>query len=259
VFSENSNQHSRELEVATSPLHRALIRFTLNGRQLVEMLGIALMCTAVWFLALPAIGQLWSSLFEFWLSAMNLDGAVGAKEIALPLSATVTLPQIRLSATAPSESIWYAVASLCAATFASTFRLPDRWLPVSYLLRALVIIQVSALIYFRLTPLDFPYTLTSYLDGMLASGLLLIGIVPLLLLLTYYLFDYSILQKLGLTFLAMTYLVIFVPLQYLVHAAIIHTGSLLFMPLLFFAFGIPPQILILIALYSWAMTWQQKA
>jgi hypothetical protein len=67
------------------------------------------------------------------------------------------------------------------------------------------------------------------------------------------------LQKLGLTFLAMTYLVIFVPLQYLVHAAMIHTGSLLFMPLLFFAFGIPPQILILIALYSWAMTWQQKA
>lgn len=259
MFSENSNAHKIKHDLVTSPLHRALIYFTLDARQLTEMLCIALACTALWYLALPAIAELWRSLFAFWIDAMNLNGTIGSKDVDLPLGASVALPQLHLSATAPSDAIWYAMAGLCTATFLGTVRLPDRWLPVSYLLRALVIIQISALVYFRLAPLDFPYTLTSYLDGMLASGLLLVGIVPLLLLLTYYLFDYSILQKLGLTFLAMTFLTIFIPLQYLVHAAIIHAGSLLFMPILFFAFGIPPQILALIALYSWAMTWQQKA
>lgn len=259
MFSENSSAHKIKHGIVTSPLHRALIHFTLDSRQLAEMLGIALACTALGVLALPAIAGLWTFLFTFWMDAMDLGGTVSTKEIALPLGASVALPQLHLSATAPNDAVWFTVASLCVATFVGTLRLPDRWLPVSYLLRALVIIQISALVYFRLAPLDFPYTLTSYLDGMLASGLLLVGIVPLLLLLTYYLFDHSILQKLGLTLLAMTFLAIFIPLQYLVHAAIIHAGSLLFMPILFFAFGIPPQILALIALYSWAMTWQQKA
>jgi hypothetical protein len=46
----------------------------------------------------------------------------------------------------------------------------------------------------------------------------------------------------------------FVPLQVLVHALVLQK-SLLFMPVLYIIFGLPVDILVVIAFYSWGMTW----
>lgn len=58
------------------------------------------------------------------------------------------------------------------------------------------------------------------------------------------------------TLLARVHLALFVPLQYLAHALLQHRGSLLFMPLLFWMLGLPLDILVLVALFSWAASWQ---
>jgi hypothetical protein len=50
---------------------------------------------------------------------------------------------------------------------------------------------------------------------------------------------------------------VFVPLQALAHAYILHQ-SLLFMPVLFLLFGMPLQILVVVSFYSWGMSWRTR-
>ena len=49
----------------------------------------------------------------------------------------------------------------------------------------------------------------------------------------------------------------FLPLQILLQAAVLHT-SILFMPVLYIVFGLPVDVLIILAFYSWGMSWPAK-
>jgi len=72
--------------------------------------------------------------------------------------------------------------------------------------------------------------------------------------LTYYLLNFSLAQKVFLTFVTMAHLALFVPQQYMLHVYLLH-GSVLFMPLLYFVFGPFLDILAFIGFYSWGMSW----
>jgi hypothetical protein len=86
----------------------------------------------------------------------------------------------------------------------------------------------------------------------------LISGIPLLLGFTFYLFDFSWLKKLGLTALALLHLSLFVPLQYLLQAYLLNQFSLLFLPLFALVGGLPLDVMIVVAFYSWGMSWQER-
>jgi len=86
----------------------------------------------------------------------------------------------------------------------------------------------------------------------------LIALVPLMLGFTFSIFDYSWWRKAGLAVLIMSYLMIFIPIQYAAHAFIMHHLSILFLPVLFFAFGLPINIMVFIGLYSWGASWKHN-
>jgi hypothetical protein len=90
---------------------------------------------------------------------------------------------------------------------------------------------------------------------MLLLGATLIGVVPLVFGLTFYVIDVSWSRKVGLTVLVMAHLAVLVPLQYALQAALIVHGSLIVLPLLFILFGLLPEIMVLIAWYGWGMSW----
>ena len=92
---------------------------------------------------------------------------------------------------------------------------------------------------------------------MLAFGVILIGLVPAVLGLTFYMFDFPAWKKLALTLLIMGHLVLFIPLQYLLHAWLLHC-SILFMPVLYFVCGPFLDVLIFVCFYSWGMSWQSR-
>jgi hypothetical protein len=50
---------------------------------------------------------------------------------------------------------------------------------------------------------------------------------------------------------------LFIPLQYLLHACILRV-SLLFLPILYLAFGPFLDVVVFIAFYSWGMSWSPK-
>jgi len=92
--------------------------------------------------------------------------------------------------------------------------------------------------------------------GMLIASLFLLAFIPLVMGLTYYLFDFSLGRKIFLTLIMIGHLLIMVPLQYLLHAWIMYHFSLLFMPLLFFIAGLPLNVMVFIALFGWGFSWQ---
>jgi len=82
--------------------------------------------------------------------------------------------------------------------------------------------------------------------------------IPIVLAFTFYLFEFSLWKKLAISVLTMGHLTFFFPLQYILHVYILH-HSILFMPLLYFAFGPFLDVLIFICLYSWAMSWKSRS
>jgi len=62
------------------------------------------------------------------------------------------------------------------------------------------------------------------------------------------------LKKAFLTAVTMAHLALFLPLQVLLQA-LLFQNTVLFMPVLYIIFGMPVNILIIIAFYSWGMTW----
>ncbi|MBV9609750.1 MAG: hypothetical protein JO187_09350, partial [Acidobacteria bacterium] len=71
---------------------------------------------------------------------------------------------------------------------------------------------------------------------------------------TYYVFEFSFLQKLALTLMTIVHLALFVPLQYALHVYLLHQ-SILYMSVLYFAFGPFLDVLVFISFYAWGMSW----
>jgi hypothetical protein len=148
-----------------------------------------------------------------------------------------------------------AIAVGSVLLFVLSCRIPsDTQLPFVYLVRAFAVIQGSALIYTAVTHRPFPHDPSEYCASMLLFGMIFIGVIPGILGFTFYIFDVSILQKIVLPALTMAHLTLFIPLQYLAHACILHV-SLLFLPILYFAFGPLVDVIVFIGFYSWGMSW----
>jgi hypothetical protein len=164
------------------------------------------------------------------------------------------IPYLRMEPVPPSAEVWWLTLAVTLALFAATFFLPSRLIPIIYLLRGIMLVPATALLFFALLPARFPHTPDSYMQGLVTAGIALVSIVPLLFGLTYYIFDFGLLKKAFLTAITMVHLALFLPLQVLLQALFLQK-TVLFMPLLYIIFGMPVNILIIIAFYSWGMTW----
>lgn len=208
-----------------------------------------------WILSLPSIAGFWRGLFVLALRLLPLQCQLKTGLHRFVGVAVVPLPYFAVDPTMPSSGVWGTTGIAVIGTFALTFFLSPKLMPVTYLLRCVLFVQASALVYFAVSPAQFPYAPGDYLDGLLTSGAALIAVVPLLFLLTYYIFPFSFLKKFFLTLITMAYLVTFLPLQVVLHAFLLKQ-SLLFMPVLYLVFGMPLDVLIIVALYAWGMTWE---
>jgi hypothetical protein len=196
-------------------------------------------------------------MISYWTRALNMEGTVTALPQHWLRILKVSLPFVSVQAGSITPAIWLGTLCVTAGVLALTF-LGSGHSPWIYLVRALVFIQASALIYFAVASARFPHDIPTYTTGMLSFGILLIGMIPLVLAFTYYLFEFSLGKKLALSLLLMGHLTLFFPLQYTLHAYVLHF-SMLFMPILYFAFGPFLDVLIFVCFYSWGMSWPSRA
>jgi hypothetical protein len=236
------------------PMHRALAHFRLVPMSLVTAIFLFVFFSSIWLAFLPVVCHFWNRILTLGIHVLPLRAEIGLAEHHLTPFITFEVPYLRMEPVLPSPQIWWLTCAATLLFFAASFLLPSRLIPVMYLLRGILLVPVTALVYFALLPARFPHTPDSYMEGLVSAGIALISTVPLLFALTYYIFDFGLLKKAFLTAITMTHLALFLPLQVLLQALFLQK-TVLFMPVLYIIFGMPINILIIIAFYSWGMTW----
>jgi hypothetical protein len=237
--------------------HRALTRFVLRPVDLVISAALVILLSIAWLVSLPFVCRLWRFVFAAGAKMLALDTTIGGTERHFTAYFHLLVPYPRVQSVTPQPGLWWTVAIAVVLLFGASFLLTNSYLPLAYLLRAALCVQGSALAYFAWSPARFPHTASGYLEGLVSYGIVLIAMVPALFGLTYFIFDFGLAQKAFLTAATMVHLCLFVPLQVLLHALVLQR-SILFMPLLYIVFGLPLDILIVIAFYSWGMSWQSR-
>jgi hypothetical protein len=239
-------------------MHRSMAHYVMSPADLITAVMMVVLITLIWVLAVPAVCELWVHMMDYGIHYLPFHGQLHITEHHITSFLRFRVPFPSMDPILPDAQVWRATGLVTLAIFVGTFFMPAQWIPVTYLLRGILFVQATSLVYFALIPAEFPHTPDSYLEGLLASGLAMISIMPLLFGLTFFIFQFSMPQKVLLTMMTMGHLVLFLPLQILLQGLILQK-TVLFMPVLYIVFGMPLDVLIIIAFYAWGMTWNFRA
>ncbi|MEM1042530.1 MAG: hypothetical protein AAGI91_07855 [Bacteroidota bacterium] len=231
--------------------HRAFARVPNPARRFAEAVLLTLVTTGAWVAGLPWLGRAWGH---------GLATIGGGNRVVMTIyegwgGLAVGVPHLVLETGPPGVWLWAVTALVTALLFALSFLIPDRMTPGIYALRALLLIQTSALVAFALRTEPFPYTLADYLQTMTATGLVIATVTPVVLGFIWHVQDVAWPKKLALAVIMQAYIAVLIPLQYVLHGLVLEQVTMLFMPLLYILFGIPVHVLTLVALYAWGMSW----
>lgn len=235
-------------------MHRALTHFRLGPLNVLTSISLFLVFSAVWVAVLPALCRFWNHFLTLTLRFLPLNGTLEVASHRFSNSYWLEIPYLRIYSVLPSFWTWSLTCGVTLMLLAATFLLPRQLVPVIFLSRGILLVQGTALFYFALWPVHFPHAPDSYMEALVSSGIGLISVVPLLFALTYYIFDFGLWKKALLTALTITHLTVFLPFQVVLQALVLQI-TVLFMPVLYIIFGMPVDVLLIIAWYSWGMTW----
>ena len=238
--------------------HRAFLRVGDRRRISWSAVLLVIILTVLVILALQPFANFWRALLEFVAPATGFADEIALRTRTVLPFVKIRVPYLAAAAPIPTGPMWSISVFITIIVLAVTFFMPRKYLPVIYLLRLGVIIQAISLAYFAVFAQHFPYTLPRYTSDMYTIGLALMALVPLIFGLTYFVFDFGLARKLLIVVFSLFHLAIFIPLQYLMHAAFVRSFSLLYLPILFMLFGALLDISILIAMYGWAMSWRDR-
>ncbi len=234
--------------------HRALTLEPHDRKGLVVDVLLALVLAEAWWLSVGWVARFWAELLQFWREVFGLAGYV----VVVDYSYGLQVPYMAVPSWLPGTWEWLGGAGLVVALLIVSLLLPRRLLPVSYFLRIVAGFQAVAQVYFAFWAESFPYDIGGYVHGMLFTGIGLNTLIPILLGFSFFVFDFGIGRKVGLTLLVITFFTILFPLQYMAHALALHYLSLLYLPLLFFVLGLPVDVVLFIAFYGWGVSWKSR-
>lgn len=236
--------------------HRAMLTSVHSPSKFLQSIFLVVLVFAAWFFSFNSVSLVWARILDFWRDALGLGGYVVMLHYPVFDLFQLDVPYFPISAGGPSFITWWVGTLATLILVFVTFLMPARFVPIIYLLRIVAFFQGCAQVFFAFVPLKFPYAASGYVHGMFIGALVFLSLLPLLLAFTFYIFDISFLKKLGLTLFIMIHLCLLVPFQYMAHAYVLYNYSLLFLPLLFFIFGLPLNVMMFIAFYSWGASWK---
>lgn len=231
--------------------HRALGRLTLSSNLLLQMIFLPVLFCGALIVFGSHLFQFWRDCILFWSSQLAIP-VQAATSLGNPDQLGLDWSAVDNAASMPSNVTGIATFLICLAGFAVSLKMNGRLSPLKYLIRILCAVQLVALAYFLFMPDQFPYTISRHVAGIAEVGFAILVAIPVLLTLGYYVLDFSILTKLTHTILILAFFVVMIPQQIVLHVLILQNFSLMFMPILSICFGALFDVLIFVALYSWA-------
>lgn len=235
--------------------HRALRRIDVTlSSWLYPILLPTFFCTLLWVVR-DSVTSFWQVILAFWLERLELGSRFEVQEARVLGREAYRLSVPLLEAPLPGSKTLLAHALVIGSIMlVSYLTLRRRHLPLAYLAWALCLVHASALLFFALAPGAFPHTVASHLRYGLEFSLILAFLIPWLLAVACYPFDLSLTVKLNVTFAAVVIVLAFTPFQYALHAWLLHSLTLVMMPLLFVAFGPILNVVLFVAIYGWGMS-----
>jgi len=236
--------------------HRAMIGLRWTPSRIIRAISLSVFWLAVVILALPSLARGYALFYEEIVWWVGLPAGVSVSTVRVGELLAVGVPYLRVESPWPEQIHWLVVGGLTVLAVAVSFVLPDRFLPARYFLRFLAMVQSVSLGYFAFASPPFLYPLPGYTAGLLMAGLAVLVLIPPVLGLSFYIFDHSLRQQLALTVMLLLHVAVFLPVQVLIHAWLAHYLSALVQPTLFFIFGLLLEVMVFVAFYGWAMSWQ---
>ena len=206
---------------------------------------------------LNQIMQCWGYILQYGLSKILSVGTVIYTQYTI-FHVEFFLPSIVLSAEAPNPKIWWTTLIVTLLLLLLSMFIKNAFVPFKYILRSFIMIIWFTQIYFYFSPATFPYDIAVYTRSGFLQILALLLATPWIYCLTYYIYGYQVISKVALTALALNYLIILAPLQYLLNAIIIHQFSLLFLPVLYFFAGLLINIFSIISFYAYGISLEHR-
>lgn len=235
--------------------HRAMIGLEVSRWLTIDLLVLPLIFAVTVFVLLEPLMQFWRLMLDTLRGPLGLPGVVATQVVDVGPFA-VAVPFFTAESVWPTaldlQSGWIATALM--AVFGVLLR--GRALPLGYLLRAIAVVQLTAQVWFTFAAPPFSYTMSQYISGLLVCGVVILLLAPFLVGFTFFIFDFSLWQKLLLATMLLVHLAVLLPLQAAVHSFLIYRGSLLAMPILFLVFGVLLDVFVYVALYGWGMSWR---
>ena len=235
--------------------HRASRSFRMQWLALIRDLIVTLLITGFLWLYLNHIAEFWTLELSFWMYQTGLTGYANTS-VSNAVGGISFIPafDVVVPTTLPTTGRWWLTALLCMILWLWSMRLAPNRLPLIYFMRLVILVQISSLVFFYMWPESLPTTIANFLIDVLRQSISLMLLVPALYAATLYLFVLPWWIKYLATLTALFYLTIFVPLQASCIAWILQVGGILFMPTLYLFFGLLPQIVALMGIYSFALS-----
>ncbi len=152
-------------------MHRSMASYVMSPADLITAVMMVVLITLIWVLAVPAVCELWVHMMDYGIHHLPFHGQLHITEHHITSFLRFRVPFPSMEPILPDAQVWRITGLVTLAIFVGTFFLPAQWIPVTYLLRGILFVQATALVYFALIPAEFPHTPDSYLEGLLASGL----------------------------------------------------------------------------------------
>lgn len=238
--------------------HRALrvMPFDRAGALLGLLLAVAV--TATYVLLGNQVTQAWVAVCQAWMSAAQLPAAVSTDPAATWPGLDSLWPHVRIALAPPALSLYTLAgqAFVLAGAFLWQASWPDRAMPLRYIVRILVALQAMILLYFLIWPAHFPYRVLDHTKDISTFNALFIALVPWIWWLTYFPFVRSWPKRLASLALVMGYFLVATPVAVATHATLVHLLGSTLQPLLFLFAGPLLDLLVMLALYAWTVTWE---
>jgi hypothetical protein len=230
------------------------VKFTLGI--LLSMVVIPLFFNLLQVYLSDSIMVLWGYIIEFFLDKLHLPGILLWQKVEIFIYKT-TIPYPSLAARMPTFlDLLLGSCIVLVLCFLGSL-LSQAYLPVAYIIYLSCFILFTSIIFFAYI-LVFPFNLGESIRGNFDLCLKLLLIIPWILGFTFNVFHFSLFRKLLLPALTLGYFCVLYPFQYLFFALIVHKFSLLYLPSLHFMLTMFFNVMLFVALYAWAMSWEDK-
>lgn len=237
------------------PMHRALRTLPWHAVRLPALALAVAAWLAAFALGYGLLAEGVSRTMAFWLERLGLNWEIRHIPFHFPLLGQVDLLQLDAPASSPAAGDWLANLVLLTLAFGISMGLPPRALPITYLLRLIAGLHAVSLAYFAVAAERFPYGVGDHTGNLYRFAVALIALLPIMLAGTHYVIERSWWRRLAATLMMIGYFVVSLPFKLVTHAVLVTFLSPLVMPILYLVFGPPLDILLLVALYSWAVSW----